>query len=220
MYFMDAENPLKVLPNITYDHISPTPYSVMRVDLAAQILSSTMASVLNHQGGNELSGTSKYCDIINQFFDCMNVRSVSEYIQKRKDKVAPYTAIDDELFDWLFNVFLNYFDTWKLSIENRGNNFSLNAQSKMFISWQTFERFKITTNAIVEVTKFLLPEGVEFVPRMKSRNTLVTRDNWVGVLIIQIYNCLGIMTTQFVYKKMYRVLVVIQEGDMTKEITG
>ena len=160
MYFMDAESPLKVLPKITYDHISLTPYSVMRVDLAAQILSSTMASVLSHHGGNELSGTSKYCDMIDKF---LTVRSVSEHIRKRKNKVAPYTAIDHERFDWLFNVSLNYFDTWKLSIENRGNNFSLNAQSKMFISWQTFEGFKITTNAIVEVTKFLLSEGVEFV---------------------------------------------------------
>ena len=33
----------------------------------------------------------------------------------------------------------------------------------MFISWQTFEGFKITTSAIIEVTKFLLSEGVEFV---------------------------------------------------------
>ena len=77
--------------------------------------------------------------------------------------IAPYTDIDDERFDWLVNVFLNYFDTWTFSIENRSNNFSLNFQSKMFISWQTFEGFKITKNAIVEVTKFLLSEGVEFV---------------------------------------------------------
>ena len=90
---MDAESPLKVLPKITYDHISLTPYSVMRVDLAAQILSSTMASVLSHHGGNELSGTSKYCDMIDKFFDCM---SVSEHIRKHKNKVAPYTATDDE----------------------------------------------------------------------------------------------------------------------------
>ena len=105
MYFMDAESPLQVLPKITYDHISLTRYSVMWVDLAAQILSSTTASVLTHHGGNELSGTSKYCDVIDQFFDCMNVQSVSEHIRKRKDKVAPYTDIDDERFDWLFNVF-------------------------------------------------------------------------------------------------------------------
>ena len=163
MYCKDAESHLKALSKITYDHISLISYLVMRLNLAAQILSSTMFSVLTNHGGNELSGTSKYCDMIDQFFDCMNVQSVSEHIRKRKNKVAPYTAIDDERFDWLFNVFLNYFDTWKLSIENRGNNFSLNAQSKMFISWQTFEGFKITTNVIAEVTKFLLSEGVLFV---------------------------------------------------------
>ena len=64
---MDAESPLKVLPKITYDHISLTPYSVIRVDLAAQILNSTMVSVLSHHGGNELSGTSKYWDMIDNF---------------------------------------------------------------------------------------------------------------------------------------------------------
>ena len=73
--------------------------------------------------------------MIDKLFDCMNVWSVSEHIRKCKNNVAPYTAIDDERFDWLFNLFLNYFEAWKLSIENRGNNFSLNAQSKMFISW-------------------------------------------------------------------------------------
>ena len=71
--------------------------------------------------------------------------------------------MENERFDWLFNVFLNYFNKWKLSIEDRGNNFSLNAQSKMFITWQTFQGFKITTNAIVKVAKFLLSEGVDFV---------------------------------------------------------
>ena len=35
----------------------------------------------------------------------------------------------------------------------------------MFISWQTIEGFKVTTNPIVKVTKFLLSEGVEFVLR-------------------------------------------------------
>ena len=73
-----------------------------------------MGSVLSHHGENELLGTSKYCDMIDTFFDCMNVRSVSEHIRKRKNKVAPYTAIDDERFDWLFNVF-------KLTVLTHGN---------------------------------------------------------------------------------------------------
>ena len=85
IYFMDAESPLKVLSKITYDHISLTTYSVMRVDLPTRILSSTMASVLTHQGGNKLSGTANNYDMTDQFFDFMNVWSVSEHIiSKRK----------------------------------------------------------------------------------------------------------------------------------------
>ena len=71
----------------------------------------------------------------------------------------------------------------------------LNAQSKMFIFWQTFEGFKITTNAIVEVTKFLLSEGVEFVLTERFCQNEIEKcfgnqrqlgDIWVGVLIIQV----------------------------------
>ena len=113
MYCKDAESHLKALSKITYDHISLLPYLVMRVNLAAQILSSTMFSVLTNHGGNKLSGTSKYCDMIDQFFDCVNIQSVSEYIQRCKNKVAPYTAIVGNRFDQLFNMFSNYFDTWK-----------------------------------------------------------------------------------------------------------
>ena len=33
----------------------------------------------------------------------------------------------------------------------------------MFISWQTYEGFKITVNAVIEIRKFLLQEGIEYV---------------------------------------------------------
>ena len=42
LYNDDLENGLKLLPRITSDHIRLTSYSVMRVNLAAQILSSTV----------------------------------------------------------------------------------------------------------------------------------------------------------------------------------
>ena len=49
---MDADNAIKLLLTISFDHIKLTPYSVMRVNLAAQVLSSTMANVLLHYGGD------------------------------------------------------------------------------------------------------------------------------------------------------------------------
>ena len=33
----------------------------------------------------------------------------------------------------------------------------------MFISWQTYEGFQITVNAVIEICKFLLQEGMEYV---------------------------------------------------------
>ena len=33
----------------------------------------------------------------------------------------------------------------------------------MFLSWKTYERFQITTYSVIEATKFLLQEGMEYV---------------------------------------------------------
>ena len=132
--------------------------------------------------------------------------------------------MENERFDWLFNVFLNYFNKWKLSIEDRGNNFSLNAQSKMFITWQTFQGFKITTNAIVKVAKFLLSEGVDFVHMERfcqdgieeyfvNQRQLGRRSDNPDIQIFG-YNDNAIGIQKSVSCILYTV--VIQEGDITK----
>lgn len=56
--------------------------------------------------------------------------------------------------------FLEYLRKWKESTNNRPGNFTQNARSRMFISWQTYEGFKISA---IEATKFLLQEGMQFV---------------------------------------------------------
>jgi len=59
--------------------------------------------------------------------------------------------------------FLQYLRHWKGSTENRPGNFTQNARVKMFLSWQTYEGFKITVHSAIEVVRFLLEEGMEFV---------------------------------------------------------
>ena len=50
------------------------------------------------------------------------------------------------------------------SIENRPGNFTKNAKSNMFLSWQTYEGLiKITVHSIIELVKFLLNHQVEYV---------------------------------------------------------
>ena len=59
--------------------------------------------------------------------------------------------------------FLQYLKQWKESTENRPGNYTQNARAKMFLSWQTYEGFKITVHSVTEVVRFLLEEGKEFV---------------------------------------------------------
>jgi hypothetical protein len=77
--------------------------------------------------------------------------------------LAPYTSVNDPRFPWLETDFLGYLRDWKEGITNRPGNFSKNAQSRMFLSWQTYEGLKMTTHSAIEATKFLLDEGMEYV---------------------------------------------------------
>ena len=56
-----------------------------------------------------------------------------------------------------------YLKNWKESADVRPGNFSKNARARMFLSWQTHEGFKITVYSVIEATKFLLAEGMEYV---------------------------------------------------------
>ena len=106
---MDLDSGLHQLPKLTVDHIALKSYSKMKVSLAVQVLSNTVAQALQrHYSSGEAQETSKLCQMVNDFFDCMNVRSTTEYQKKRNALLAPYRSTDDERFDWLENVFLKY----------------------------------------------------------------------------------------------------------------
>jgi hypothetical protein len=98
------------------------------------------------------------------FFDCLNVRSTTEYNRKNKPFLVPFRSADDDRFGWLQKTFLGYLHSWKASIDSRSGNFSPDARGKMFISLQTYQGFQITTYSVIEATKFLLSQGVEFIP--------------------------------------------------------
>ena len=80
LYYEDLESGLKLVNKLTSDHINLTSYSVMRVNLAAQLLSETVGNVLNNFGPEEAEGTEQFCIMIDKFFDCLNVRNTKEHI--------------------------------------------------------------------------------------------------------------------------------------------
>ena len=78
LYHDDLESGLKLVNKLTSDHINLT-HSVMRVRLAAPVLSETGGNMLNHFGLPEAAGTAEFCLMVDKFFDCLNVRNTKEY---------------------------------------------------------------------------------------------------------------------------------------------
>ena len=158
----DINSELRLLPKLSLSHISLASFSIMRADLAAQVLSSTVANVLNLYGGPECFATAKFCKMMNDFFDCLNIRSSTEYVHDRNNMLQPYYTEEDDRFDWLENTFL-YLADWKKIVEKRFGDFSLADRVKMFLSHQTYYGIQMTVYSIINVVKFLISEGCEFI---------------------------------------------------------
>ena len=161
LVYSDQEFALHSLPKLTMDHIVLTSYSKMKVKLATQVLSRSVAISLEESGNEEVLGTAKFCMMMNDFFDCTNVRAPTEHVRKRNHFVKPYTSQDDERFSWLKNVFLQYLENWKDTTLTREGNYSRDGRGKMFLSIQTYEGFMISVYSHVEAIQFLLAEGFE-----------------------------------------------------------
>ena len=71
--------------------------------------------------------------------------------------------IHDARFEWL-DEFIQYFKLWKESIKERNDaNFTENARSQMFISWQSYEGLQTTVLSFKEICKLLLENGVPYI---------------------------------------------------------
>ena len=53
------------------------------------------------------------CEIMDKFFDCVNVRSDFEHIKKKKPFLAPNEHTSDSRLGWFENEFLQYFHNWE-----------------------------------------------------------------------------------------------------------
>ena len=80
----DLDCGLHLVPKITNEHIKLTPYSVMNVKLAVQVLSDSVYQALKTYGPPEAIATANFCKMFDIFLDCMNVRNTQEAILKRK----------------------------------------------------------------------------------------------------------------------------------------
>ncbi len=60
------------------------------------MLSKSVADAFAYFGDTETSETEVFVRNFDKFFDCLNVRSFSEWIRKKKPNLKPYTSGDDD----------------------------------------------------------------------------------------------------------------------------
>ncbi|KAI8771576.1 Transposable element P transposase [Biomphalaria glabrata] len=149
--------------HLTSDHINLTSHSIMNVQLAAQVLSKTVGSVMQAYGSKDSQETAKFILLMDRFFDCMNTRSLSEAHSVNKPDLLPYTNCDDPRFEFLNNEFVKYLNDWKSSVDKREGPFSISQRNKMFLSHQSYKGLVMTVNAFTEATRYLLQNGVKYV---------------------------------------------------------
>ncbi|XP_033103740.1 uncharacterized protein LOC117106487, partial [Anneissia japonica] len=96
---LDRTSPgLRRLHRLTYDHLHLTPSLRMRVYMAAQILSSSVANALEVYGEETTKSTVKFIRMFDQFFDCLNVSNCYKGIHSRKEALKEYRSSDDWRF--------------------------------------------------------------------------------------------------------------------------
>ncbi|XP_077866435.1 uncharacterized protein LOC144354656 [Saccoglossus kowalevskii] len=92
---------------------------------------------------------------VDKFFDCLNVRSFTEAVKKRKPNLKPYSSPDDPRLKWLKEEFLGYLTKWSDKVDAR-YGLSKSEKNRMKLSAQTIEGIFMTVNSFVEVTQYLL----------------------------------------------------------------
>ena len=71
---------------------------INKSNLIFQILSTTVANAMSYLNQEDTMETEKFIRYMDKFFDCLNVRSLSEGTNKLKPNLFPYRkATDDRL---------------------------------------------------------------------------------------------------------------------------
>lgn len=135
----------------------------MKVNLAAQILSGTVANALEEFYGQEVTETVKFIRNLNKFFDFLNVRNLLEGRNKRNPDLNLYRDVDNSRITLLREDFLGYLQEWERDIENRQGNHTAAEKSGMQLSPQTKIGLEVTIKSVTECIKFMIEQGAEFV---------------------------------------------------------
>ncbi|XP_065842085.1 uncharacterized protein [Oscarella lobularis] len=136
---------LSVLRKLKFEHLELTSFSKMRVDLAAQVLSTSVANGLEYYKVKDSEETVRFCRVFDKVFDCLNVRGLTNVKENRRG----HGSADDDRIKWLEEEFLGYLKEWDNSVESLPN-LSKGDRAKLKLSAETIEGWRII--GVVNIT--------------------------------------------------------------------
>lgn len=145
---------LRLLPKLKLEHVNLTPFSKMRVDLAAQVLSESVSKALVLVCGDEAMETAHLAEMMDKFFDALNVHNFSHGVKSLKGFQLPYTSGEDHRLKWLESDFLKYLEDWRLSVMER-KQFTKTQKNQMLLSHETQYGLTMTSKAFIELVRYV-----------------------------------------------------------------
>ncbi|XP_065909327.1 uncharacterized protein [Dysidea avara] len=129
----------------------------MRVNLAAQVLSKSVADCFEYYDETDTIETQRFVRKFDRFFDMLNTRNLDEAYYKLKPDLRAYRKKDDTRFEWLKVELLGYIEEWKSCVSKK-EGFNATQKKMMTLSEETIEGLQITVGSFVEVAPFLLEQ--------------------------------------------------------------
>ena len=149
LYIACEDNPINISSKLTRKSLSPNNFERQKVGLAMKILCEENVSGLKYLA--DLKNKPEYCesarliDIFRKWFNVMNVKTVDKGNNLHDKTLCPISSIDCEGLQ-----FLRGFKQWLM----------LQAPLRAkFLTKQTFNAILTTTNAILEISDYLIKEN-------------------------------------------------------------
>ena len=141
------------------------------------MLSRSVGRIMSAYYGPEMAETSKFFQLVDRFFDCLNGRSLHEAIRTRKPDLAPYKQADDPRFEVLIKT-KSHSNTMSMISTHR-----LYSLSNIFILHNFFDIYKCAFNSMKILSYIIKMILFKFWPRRNiswytNHNFVISSSFW------------------------------------------
>lgn len=108
LFEMERGRPFRKAFKLSDDHVYPQAQQKMKVKLATQVISKTVANAIYEEFGDTKSETVLFLQMFNKWFDCMNAMNFQDGYHTRNPWVNPYKTLNDRRLKVTMNYIIQF----------------------------------------------------------------------------------------------------------------